>query len=361
MFADNDRISARQLKRQMVLTFLGPLILFQAGDTAAGGGNALLSLLLGTVLLTAWVFLLTGTAEVWAAPEQFLGIPGKWVWAAVSLSFLGLSGSVLLEQITGAVQRYLLSSLPRPVLGAAFLGAAFLGMGRSIQRRGRLAELCYPWILGIFCLLFLLGAAHFRGVDLASLGPLEADRICGGTVRLFALGMAFCLLPMSLVRVRGEKDVFPVLRRGIWLLLLVTLGAAAVLLGVYGRKGVEELEYPILHLMTGTSLPGGFTGRFEIIWLAVLLFAMLFTLGSMLSCGGRICGEKSAGFRGSLLLGLAMWLGSFLQWEGEALSRFYYQLIRDIYLPLFLGMGLLAVWVKRRSGNEKKNEEQEAG
>ncbi len=354
MFADNDRISLRQLKRQMVLSFLGPLLLFLAGKTAAGGAGALLGLLLGTLLLLLWVFLLVKTGEVWAAPERYLGAGGKWAAAAVYLSYLAVSGSVMLEQVVRAVQRYLLRELPAPALGAAFLAAAFLGMGQGAQRRGRLAEVSYPWVLGIFLLLFLLAALHFRGISPEHLGRPLPGTVSRETIRIFSLGTAFGLLPFSLAKVRESQGCFRVLRRGIYLLLLVVLGAAAVLLGVYGKAGAGRLDYPILNLMTGTSLPGGILGRVDILWLAVLLFCLLFAMGSILSYGGRIAGEKRGSFQVRLILGAVIWLGSLLPWEGEKLSQFYGQVMRDIYAPMFLGMTLLALWAKRRVGNEKK-------
>lgn len=153
---------------------------------------------------------------------------------------------------------------------------------------------------------------------------------------------------------RESQGCFRVLRRGIYLLLLVVLGAAAVLLGVYGKAGAGRLDYPILNLMTGTSLPGGILGRVDILWLAVLLFCLLFAMGSILSYGGRIAGEKRGSFQVRLILGAVIWLGSLLPWEGEKLSQFYGQVMRDIYAPMFLGMTLLALWAKRRVGNEKK-------
>ena len=38
MFSDNGMISSRQLKRQMVLSFLGVLLLLGTGEAAGGGG-----------------------------------------------------------------------------------------------------------------------------------------------------------------------------------------------------------------------------------------------------------------------------------------------------------------------------------
>ena len=171
MFSDNGMISSRQLKRQMVLSFLGVLLLLGTGEAAGGGGNALLGFFLGILLLLAYLFLLVRTAEVYRAPEKYLGLPGKWLLTGGYLSYLALSGGVLLEEISRVVQIYLLPSVPQPVIGAVFLGAAFLGMGQKIQKRGRLAEVSYPWVLGIFLLLLLLSVPHLHGIPAEGMEP----------------------------------------------------------------------------------------------------------------------------------------------------------------------------------------------
>ena len=50
-----------------------------SGEAAGGGGNALLGFFLGILLLLAYLFLLVRTAEVYRAPEKYLGLPGKWL------------------------------------------------------------------------------------------------------------------------------------------------------------------------------------------------------------------------------------------------------------------------------------------
>lgn len=358
MFSNNDMISARQLKRQMVLSFIGVLFLLGTGDIADGGGNSILGFILAALLLLVYLFLLVRTSEVYGDPQRYLGCVGKWIMTAVYLSFLALSGGVLVEEISRMIQTYLLTSVPQPVISAVFLAAAFLGMGQNIQKRGRLAEVSYPWILGIFILLLILAAPHFHGIRLGDMQPWEAQEISRAAVRFFAAGTSVSLLPFVAGRVRDPKHNFRVLRRGIWLLLLLALGAAGILIGVYGWKGVQRLAYPILNLMTGTGLPGGFLGRVDIIWLAVLLFALLFTVGSILFYGAWICRREENGFPWvRLILAAVIWLLSFIRWHGTAVSDIYYRLLQDIYAPVFLGITLLAVWAKRRAKNEKPKEE----
>lgn len=359
MFSNNDMISVRQLKRQMVLSFIGILLLDGTKEAAVGGGNGILGFVLGSVLLAAYLFLLVKTAEVYSEPKRYLGSPGTWILKGVCLSFLALTGGVLAEESSLVIQTYLLPAVPGPVISALLLAAAFLGMGQNIQRRGRLAEVSYPWILGILLLLLALALPHFRGVSLDGMAPLDAAEISRGTIRVFASGTAVSLVPFILGRVREPEKSFRVLRRGIWLLLLIGLGSALILAGVYGWKGVRQLEYPMLNLMTGTDIPGGFLGRVDIIWLAVLLFALLFAMGSILFYGAFICRSAAGGFPWTrLILAAAVWLFSFIRWDGTAVSDIYYRLLQDIYAPVFLGLALLAVWAKRRAGNEspkKKN------
>ena len=49
---------------------------------------------------------------------------------------------------------------------------------------------------------------------------------------------------------------------------------------------------PALTVNAGTSLPGGFLERFDILWMAFLLMGLLFTLGSLLFYVSLI-GEKT--------------------------------------------------------------------
>ena len=136
MFSDNGMISSRQLKRQMVLSFLGVLLLLGTGEAAGGGGNALLGFFSGHS--SAAGLSVSAGKDGGGLPRsgKVPGLPGKWLLTGVYLSYLALSGGVLLEEISRVVQIYLLPSVPQPVIGAVFLGAAFLEWGRKSRSGG---------------------------------------------------------------------------------------------------------------------------------------------------------------------------------------------------------------------------------
>lgn len=93
MFADNDRISQRQLLRQMILALLGAWLLFLAGGVCQAGQNGLAGMTLGFLLLAGWLLLLIRNAGVYENMEHYIGKAGRLLVIIVYLSFLVLTGS----------------------------------------------------------------------------------------------------------------------------------------------------------------------------------------------------------------------------------------------------------------------------
>ena len=359
MFADNQRISRRQLKRQLVLSLIGILLLFQAGEIASGGGNSVVGMVIGLGLLMLYLFFLVRASAAYGNPEKYFGVIGKWLISLVYLSFLVLSGSFLLEKISFLTERYLLTGVPLPLISAIFILAAGLGMGNEVQRRGRLSEISFPWVMGILVLLLIFAAFHLHLPDFSLMEPWSAETVAEGAYQYFTTGTSISLAAFLLSRVdkgsRTEKGgTFRTLVHGLLLASGVLLASVVVLLGVYGFIGVQSREFPILDLMAGTGLPGGFLKRFDIVWLAVLVFSLLFALGSILFYGCWLTGRngKKRDWTRLILAGL-IWLGSLIDWQGKTVSDIYVTVLQDIYAPLFLLTTVLALWAQRRFRNEK--------
>ena len=145
MFSNNDMISVRQLKRQMVLSFIGILLLEGTKEAAAGGGNGILGFVLGSVLLAAYLFLLVKTAEVYSEPKRYLGSPGTWILKGVCLSFLALTGGVQPRRHPGLRLRHrgkpgTFYSGKSPGTGKKFPGAEAGNLAASADRPGERAD-----------------------------------------------------------------------------------------------------------------------------------------------------------------------------------------------------------------------------
>ena len=79
MFADNQRISRRQLKRQFVLSLVGIFLLFQAGEIASGGGNSVAGMVIGLGFLVLYLFFLVRASAAYGNLEKYFGCIGKWL------------------------------------------------------------------------------------------------------------------------------------------------------------------------------------------------------------------------------------------------------------------------------------------
>ena len=73
------------------------------------------------------------------------------------------------------------------------------------------------------------------------------------------------------------------------------------------------------------------------VWLAVLVFSLLFSLGSILFYGCWLVGRngRKRDWTRLILAGL-IWLGSLIDLQGKKVSDIYVTLLQDIYAPLFL-------------------------
>lgn len=369
MFADNQRISHRQMKRQILLSFGGVLLLFFSGEMAAGGRNAILGAFLGYGALLVYFFFLVRNASSFGSLGNSFEGAVKWLIYLIYGSFLVLTGGFLLEVISQVSSRYLLPGVNGDLLKILLLAAALLGMGGDTQKRGRMGEVSFPWVFWGFILLLIFAAVHMRVPRGDTLPPLVAGSLLLYGYRFFAVGAVISLFPFGCARTAGRGSQFRELGKCWLILTLLVTSAAVILLGTYGYPGVRTLELPILNLMSGTSIPGGFLERFDIIWMALLLFTLLFSLGSLMYYSVRLFLPRSASGKGNeeerkagrrilAAASLLMWAASVVRIGDISIDAVYVRLLECFFAPLFVVITPLAGWGHRRTRNESKKQEE---
>lgn len=364
MFADNQRISNRQMKRQMLISFGGVLILLVSGNMASGGRNAILGAFLGYGALLVYFFFLARNA----VPIQYLtsafGGLIKWLVSFIYGSFLILTGGFLLEKISQISNIYLLADVDKDLVKILILLVALLGMGSDIQKRGRMGEASFTWIFWGFVLLLILAASHMKVPDGSRMPEIDGSSLLIYSYRFFAVGSIVSILPLAFTKTEGRGNQMWELGKSWLLLMLLVVSTSLILLGTYGYPGVKTMELPVLNLMSGTSLPGGFLDRFDIIWMGLLLFALLFSLGSLLFYSVRLLlprngmdKEKERCISRRILVGAAVliWIVSKLNYNGFSVESIYMRLLEGFYAPLFIIITLLAGWGYRRIHYENKS------
>ena len=351
MFSENDRISQRQMERQIVLVLLCPAFWQLAAYGASDGLCGIAGIFAGYILLAMWCIYLVRLDGIYCRLEAVLGKVGEVLLAVLYLAFLVFTGGSLVRRMAELAAVYLTMGVSQELCGLLLLTVAFFGVGGEIQRRGRLAEVLYPWIFtGIVILLLAILQVPFSAFEDAwetakSVEPVDNMVIFQRNVwRTLENGTPLALLPFlfASVQKKHQSVILPVMR-SVWKTGLLVIAGSMALLGVFGQRGTAAAQDPLLLLMAGTRVPGGFFARFDILWMALLLLGLLFTLGSLLFYVSLV-GEKTGLWRpwnfyvriGAALL---VWLLSCAKNEWS---------IQPGYFPFFFGITVLLGFFQKR-------------
>lgn len=351
MFSDNDRISWMQMERQFSLAYLGAAALFLPGSL--WGRDGVFSVLLGTGILFVWIFFLLRQVHVYKCPEKYWG---KWparVVALICQAYLILTGGWLISGITRLMSEYLIPGVPRWVL-AAILVVTVMAGSKDIQSRGRFAQAAWPVTAGILGLLLLLAAFQADPALMMEenrIRQLEiwesAGHIAEGTLAYVAMFAGVGLLPFSLAQTADggghRRSVFRTVgRMGLWTAVFLLLELA-----VFGPLGQAGQPFPMLDLMAGARLPGGFLRRMDLIFLTAAVLSLMFALGSIFFYSKYIFQKVRlpASRLPAALLSFVLGTAAFGGWE---IGTEYGPLVTFVFLPLLAAVGVCSGFLRRR-------------
>ncbi|MGI6005883.1 MAG: GerAB/ArcD/ProY family transporter [Ruminococcus sp.] len=346
MFADNKRISRRQLGRQLLLGLSGIFLLTLPGIPELSGWSGILGCLLGLVFLWLYLFFMMRKTAVRGLKEK---LPSSvyGIVLFVLMSYLILSGGFMVRNISDMVSFSLLSDSRPWVIGILFLAASLLGTGREIQRRGRLGEVaCVPVIGG---LLIFLAAAAFQidEVNLTEFAAPAFGEILKGAYYIFCSFSIVGLLPFMMHRVERPQGSLPKLLTATGMAAFLVLSCLVVIQLLFGEKGAGAKKIPLTALMSSVNFPGDFLDRFDALWMVFLIFALLYSVGTVLFYGQCLISENPGIIHG-WLLAAAVFVAAFFSWKGRTVVDIYPMSVRYVYMPLFVVFGLFSGKIRRK-------------
>lgn len=187
-----------------------------------------------------------------------MGKAGKLLLAVMYLCYLLFLGGTLLRRMAELAAAYLTAGVPQELCGLFLLAAAGFGVGSEVQKRGRLAEALYPWIVGGILILLLLTVPqmHFSSFEDAWKTEKSVEIVDNGILfgrnvwRTLENGTPIALLPFLLGHVQKEhRSVILPVTQSIWKTGLLVIAGSMALLGVFGRCGTAAAQDPLLLLM----------------------------------------------------------------------------------------------------------------
>lgn len=351
MFADNQRISHRQMIRQMILSLAVPVLLCLPGNHHILGANGLLGILVNFAIYYFAIILLIRIAPAYQDLPKTLGNFQSRCIALLYLVPLVLTGAYLLSTTSGLACTYLISGVPQWLSSLLILGVCATGSHMGLEKRGRIGEVSCGLVIGGFLLLYLL--ACFQGnsayINDPVQGALKWQDSLESIYTVFCALSFLGFLPFLLPRVSKPNSSGRIIFYGV--LFLGGMLAIALILSqaVFGWGRLIREKYPILPLMAGTNLPGDILARFDVLWIALLIYGLFFSLGSVFFYGSHIL--EQVGFRPLrlwlLLLVYAITIDAF---TGYSIEEWFGRLLAYVIAPLMLALTLyVAIWYKSRN------------
>lgn len=345
MFADNDRISGRQMYCQIVLALVGAILLFVPGLDVLQGWQGIFSCGGGFLLAALYAFYLVRLAPVYKNPVRWIGTAGSRTAGIFFAAFFVTTGGFLLRLVSDMIGTYLLTGASVYVINGVLVIACLSAGIPVVQRRGRMADVCFWILMGILGVLLVLAVAQQDWIYLDASIQVPASGLLKGSYTIFAAFSGISALPFLLSQVKGKRCKSII---GACLTLAVILAVVLLLLqGSYGSRQVQSRPWPIIALMAGIQIPGQLLFRFDPLWIALLLFLMLFAIGSTLFYSNLIL-ERTEIRLPWYWVALAVYLISVVGWKDIYIDEIYHRLLLYVYTPGLVVVNLIVGWFGRR-------------
>ena len=351
MFAENDRISHRQLFRQIVLSLVAPFLLCMAGWREMRGMNGLAGIAVVLLLLGFYVIFLVRLAPAYEHMEKYMGKVQHLLIVAVYFVYILFTAAFVLDIISTLVGTWLLYGVTDWWIRIAVAAACAAGSHCGMQKRARMAEVSFLIVAGALCLLLIFAfvQGNLFSVQEFFRQTLSAERVGRGIWQLLGGFVPLTLLPFLLCQVEKSsgsgKTVF-----GAVVFLLVFLAAVVILLPLalgWDRMSMEKV--PVLPLLTGTNLPGDMMARFDVIWISLMIYALLYSLGSLYYYGNYVTAHIALPVN-RWILAVLVWVISVCPFAEYGIAQYYPMAVAQFGVPVFFGLTFyIYIWYRRRA------------
>lgn len=362
MFAENRKISLRQLQLLLLLDSFGTVVLFLPAELAqVSGRGCWVAALVGGLAFTAVSLLLTMTGS--KMPE---GTVVEWcrfcfgdliggailIGLAVKLLFDGLMELRLFSEV---VCRAMLPNTPVWVISLVILAVAGALAAQGTECRGRTAEILF-FVVAVPLVIILLAVAvstRFDRVLPLALPPYMGVKNGIGAMSIVFQGLTFLYFIFPDLR-KPAMAKGAVLKSAVTTTIVVTI-IVFLCLAVYGEGVLSEKLLPTLQMMERVSFSGVFLTRQDILllwfWMAsvcIFLSGALF-YGSLL--GVRLRKQPETKRKNWLWACLsAVFAASFLPENLSEAYRLRMQIAPWFHLFYLIILPLILLLLARRKG-----------
>ncbi|WP_458407048.1 GerAB/ArcD/ProY family transporter [Anaerotignum sp.] len=365
MFAENRKISLRQLQVLLLLDCFGTAVLFLPAELAQiSGRGCWVAALIGGLAFTAISLLLTavgskmpeGTAVEWFR-FCFGAFFGNVALLGLAL-YLLCSGFVELRLFSEVVCRAMLPNTPVWVISLVILAVAGSLAAQGTECRGRAAEILF-FVVAIPLVIILLAVAVSG--EYGRILPMELPSFRGIRSGIAAMSIVFQGLVFLYF-------IFPDLRKPAMArgavgksTLVTTVVVTAIVflcLAVYGENVLSEKLLPTLQMMERVSFTGVFLTRQDVLLLWFWMASVCIFLSGVLFYGAllevRMWKQEETKRKTWLWICLAaVFAASFLPDDLSAAYRLRMQIAPWFSLVYLVILPILLLLRTKKKGGER--------
>ena len=155
-FAENNRISHRQLYRQMILALLAPFMLCVFGKGGMNGISAVAGMIFALILLGFYVIWLIRLTPSFEDPVKSAGAFAGRLIGIFFLTYVLMAGGYLLALLRRLVPVKLITGVSGRWIAFWAVLVCSVGTCKGVQRRGRMAEVSGGLLLGGIMIMMIL-------------------------------------------------------------------------------------------------------------------------------------------------------------------------------------------------------------
>ena len=373
-FAENNRISQRQLYRQIVIAFIAPFLLCLFGKRQTLGVSGLVGTILALAVVLFYVIFLIRLRHAFANPCRIAGE----IWGRLAgiffLIYCILGAAFLLNLLGEIVAVSLGTGVAKGWLCLIALAVCSLGTHRGIQRRGRIGEVSGGIVLAALVIMLLLSVGQGKWEYLQEMvwnSSFSGQKILAGGYGVICAFSGLGLLPFALEHVERNKNGDAVKGKGdraqqrskagmgkTVSLAVATLGGLLLLTelllpAVFGWGRLKYENYPILPLLAGADLPGNILARFDVLWMGFLLYSLLFSIGSLLHYGHLIVEKVGLG-TGRLWIPILIFCGIVVEIGDWNIREYFPLYLEYIFVPVMVVIQIIFFIVGKKKWKKKQ-------
>lgn len=335
MFADNARISHRQLFRQIVLGLIGIYTLAIPVFPEVSGRQGILCLLTAMAVYLLFCIYFIRIKTVMQNPRRYMGKILGSVFVFLYMSWLWLMGVYLLLMTARITDRFLIEGSVYWIVIVLAGIVTYLGSHQGLERRGRMAEVCFPVFLFILAGMLCLGILRMKSYYLGELGDLTLQGWLKGSYQVFCAFLPFTFLPVALGNVKKPGETGKVMRGALFLVTGILMLCLLLLQGSFEIGGYEHSRYPMVEFMAGIRIPGDFLERVDIFWVAAVMFSMLFALGGVFFYNHELL-VRTDMEKGAPFLATGVVAAALICEKAQVSPELFWKITGWFYGPLFL-------------------------